>query len=108
MEKMGDKYLHESGNGMAVEEKDRVLEAMVTEIRSKHDACTRGEGCKRMYLGKGTQERKMSWERDTVQSAMYVMIGCSGVEDFWHVTSECVGGTWSEWGGKSSRNFRTG
>ena len=74
-EKVGDKYLHESGNGVAVEEKDRVLETIMTEIRSKHDACTRGEGCKRMYLGKGTKERKMRREKGTVQSAMCVMIG---------------------------------
>jgi hypothetical protein len=59
-----------------------------------------------MYLGKGTKERKMRWERGTVQSAMCVMVGCSGVEDFWHVTSECVGGDMVKVRGEEFQEFQ--
>ena len=64
---------------------------MMGAERGKRGMGGRAETCKCVWMGKGVRERHAVWGQKDEEAAFCAMVGCSGVECWWHVVGECVG-----------------
>ena len=90
--KKGDKYLIDAGHEIAVNDRSETLGGMMQQIREGQSKWEVNEGCKQMWMGKGVRERQTRWNNQPMEEAVCKMAGCGGVEDWWHVVSDCCGG----------------